>query len=249
VLVTEGFRTGKAQDAFWKGRVNWRADVPARVRDVVQRSGTQRSGVARSRSIAITQAGLGEFSFETDRGPQALAAWWIQGPDTLGPIWVLDPAIERWAPADGAGGTPPGPPTRYPPLWSPIEIDAGGKEITFSWQQETLAGEPIVRVDEIATETAVSLAVIVEPIPEEPPEEPGIITGHTLMAIPRRITAWLEEPLGDRVFVGLHGEAIEILPIGSTSQRPSPAPGSARTPEAPGPAPWLKKPGHPDETE
>jgi hypothetical protein len=109
-------------------------------------------------------------------------------------MWVLDPAIERWKPADGAGGAPPAAPTQSPPLWAPIEIDPAGKEITFSWLQERPAGETIVRVDGIETGTAVSLAVMVDP--KAP--EPGI-GGYTLQGITRRITAWLDKPLGSRV--------------------------------------------------
>jgi hypothetical protein len=219
VRVTDGWRTGEARDAFEAGRIDWQADVPTGVQDVVQCGATAEPAAPR---MVITDAGRDEFSFLTDRGPTALPAWRLEGPDTLGPIWVLDPAIERWEPADGAGGVPPAPPTQIPPLWSPIEIDPTGKEITFSWLQESPPGETILRVDGIETDTAVSLAVIVEPLSPEP----GV--GYTLQGFTRRITAWLDAPLGPRVCVGLHGEAIEVIPAGSSSKKPFPTSASVR---------------------
>lgn len=222
VKVEEGFRTGEAQDAFEVGWLDWRVDVPDGVRQAVQRNTGMESVVPVPRPLAITHAGRDEFSFQTDRGPRDLPAWWLHGPELLKPVWVLDPTIERWTPAAEAGGEPPAAPTQIPPLWAPIEIAPDGREITFHWLQEAPQGETIQRVDGIETDTAVSLAVIVEP----KSWEPGV--GYTLQGITRRITAWLEAPLGARVFVGLHGEPIEVIPAsGAPQQTPRPWPSAS----------------------
>lgn len=206
VIVENGFRCGEAQDALGVGLIDWQVEVPSGVRETLQRDATLKLVEPPSRPIEITRAGQEEFSFRTDRGPRTLAAWWIQGPATLGPIWILDPTIDRWQPAAGAGGDPPPAPTQIHPLWSSIEIDADGRCISFKWLHEAPPGETIVRVEEVETETAVSLAVITQPTPAEP----GV--GYALMGVFHHITAWLREPLGARVFVGLHGEAIEVIP-------------------------------------
>ena len=45
--------------------------------------------------------------FATDRGRRSLPAWRLTGPDLVGPLWVLDPAIAatRWTPPED--GPPP----------------------------------------------------------------------------------------------------------------------------------------------
>ena len=146
-----------------------------------------------------------------------LPTWWLEGPKTYGRVWVLDPSVDRWKPADAcARGTRPLPPTQFPPLFSPIEIDDSGKEVTFSWMGEWPPGENILAVEGIETDHAVSLAVIME----RKPAKPGM--GYTLQGTSRRVSGWLSRPLGNRVFVGLHGEPLEVVPAGKTGQTPGP---------------------------
>lgn len=216
VETSGAFRTRAAHDAIDAGQIDWQTTVPAAVQRALQRHGTRLLAPSSKRKVAVTDAGQGEFPFQTDRGSIPLPAWWLQGPQINGRAWVLEPSIDRWAPAPGSGGTRPLPPTQMPPLYSPIEIDPTGKEITFSWAGEWPPGETISAVESIETDHAVSLAVIME----RKPAEPGM--GYTLQGTSRRITSWLARPLGSRVFVGLHGEPLEVIPAGTASQTPRP---------------------------
>jgi hypothetical protein len=57
--------------------------------------------------LLITGATKDHGVFTTDRGRRSLPAWRLTGPDLLGPLWVLDPAIAatRWTPPED--GPPP----------------------------------------------------------------------------------------------------------------------------------------------
>jgi len=99
------FRTAEAKDAFDAGQIRWAVEVPDAVRAKLRRDGNSQPRQAADQALVITHAGTGEQEFMTDRGPASLSAWWIQGPQTIGPIWVLDPSSNT--------GTRPGTPQAH----------------------------------------------------------------------------------------------------------------------------------------
>jgi hypothetical protein len=204
VVVSRGFRDGAAKDACLTGRIEWRVNVPERVRKELDSTAENRTGRGTGESLQITHAGTGHGEFATDRGRVSLPAWWIQGPKTLGPIWVLDPGVVRWRPADNAAGPPP--PLAVPGAlrmpW-PLELDPDRRSILIPW----LGSHPIVetfpRAELVETPTAVAA------VPTR--KDMGYRGWVTAVGIRHDIQARLRDPLGNRVFVDLLGNPVPVL--------------------------------------
>jgi hypothetical protein len=209
IAITKGFRTGEAQDALREGWIEWATEVPAAVRATLQRSATeQRDGYA-SEPLKVTHAGAGEYEFGTDRGPLTLPAWWLHGPGLSGPIWVLDPSVDRWEPAEGAAGPAPPAPAQMHPLLAPVELGPDGSSIAFSWLGSAPHVETYRRAEAIETGTAVSVVAV--------RHDEGFRGWTTAIGYPHRVTARLRAPLGGRVVVDLHGHAVAVTPAAPPS--------------------------------
>jgi hypothetical protein len=202
VVTRRGFRTAGAKDAFDAGRIDWAVEVPDGVRATLRRPVLGRSRGLAGSPLKITHAGAGEQEFVTDRGPLMLPAWWIQGPATVGPIWVLDPAVKRWQPDQSDAAPSPPAPTQGQPLLWPIELQADGQSIVVPWLGSPAHVETFPRAKLIQTPTAVS-AVAVR-------RDMGFSGWSTAVGIRHDVPARLHAPLGNRVFVDLHGDAMQV---------------------------------------
>jgi hypothetical protein len=203
VMSARGFRSGEAKDAWFDGRYEWDVDVPDEVRARAMLSADKGRQEPAREPLKITHAGRGECEFATDRGPSVLPAYWLRGPAIDGSLWVLDPTREYWQPPDEAGGAPPPSPTQGQPLLCPVELGEDGQSLVIPWLGSHPEIETFPRAKLIETSTAVS-AVAVR-------KDMGFRGGWvTAIGITHRVPARLSKPLGNRVFVDLHGNALQV---------------------------------------
>jgi hypothetical protein len=202
VVTRRGFRTGEAKDAFGAGHIDWAVEIPDGVRAKLQNGATSRARARARQPLRITHAGAGEQEFMTDRGLEILPAWWVQGPATVGPIWVLDPAVEHWRPPKDAAGAPPPAPTQGQPLVGPVELYPDGQSLVIPWLGSAPQVETFSRAELIETPTAVSAVAVRKNM--------GFEGWVVAVGVRHDVAAHLHKPLGDCVFVDLHGDAVQI---------------------------------------
>ncbi len=203
ITSAQGFTSGRAKDAWFDGSYDWAVEVPEGIR-VRARSSADRPGVKATKPpLTITQAGRGEREFLTDRGLLTLPAYWLHGPSILGSLWVLDPEVEFWEPTEEPGAPGPAATSLMRTPWLAVEAETDGQTISIPW-----TGSPSAdfRVELVQTAAAVSAVAIRKPNPAGPPRWYSPI-GHTC-----RIPAHLSKPIGNRVFVDLRGEAMQVTP-------------------------------------
>jgi hypothetical protein len=212
-----GFGSGEAKDAWFHGHYEWAVEVPEGVRIRAQRSANRQRMDPATEPLRITHAGREEREFLTDRGALTLPAYWLRGPSINGSLWVLDPEIDHWEPADQAGGPKPPAPVGQPLMriaWLPIEVEADGRSIVIPWM-----GSPAARyrVELVETSTAIS-GVAIRAEETEP-------TGSTLPVVAKgmtvRVPARLSEPIGNRIFVDLHGLAMNVAASSEPATKPA----------------------------
>lgn len=204
VTSERGFRSGEAKDAWFDGQYEWNVDVPEGIRSRARLSADKGRQVPAAEPLLITHAGQGEHEFVTDRGPMVLPAYWLRGPAIDGPLWVLSPTIEYWKPPEGAAGAPPPAPELGQPLWGPVELDADGQSMVIPWLGSHPEIETFPHVKLIETSTAISAVAI--------RKDMGFRGGWvTAIGITHRVAARLSKPLGNRVFVDLHGDVLQVM--------------------------------------
>jgi hypothetical protein len=207
-FVEQGFTTGDAKLAYVEGRITALVSIPDAVLLALP---VRREGSITRRAdppfLQITDAGRSETDFRTDRGRLRLPAWRLQADGVLGPIWVLDPETEprEWR-------LPEPPPTPRPDLQSPrvdlgARVELGPDEFTLTvhFMGALPQYEQYPRAEVI--ESAQAVAIV--PIAKDVGSSDGrirVLPGHT-----HQVTVRLEQPLGDRVFVDLDGNAREVL--------------------------------------
>jgi hypothetical protein len=202
VVTHRGFRTSEAKEAFGACEFEWSVVVPECVRARLCQGAVRRSLADAASPLVITHAGAGRHEFITDRGPRILPAWWIQGPATVGPIWVLDPEVEDWRPEESASDPSPPRPRLVQPLLWPIELQADGRSIVIPWLGSHAVVETFPRAELIESRTAVSA------VAER--KDMGFRGFVTAVGIRHDVLARLSAPLGNRVFVNLHGDAMQL---------------------------------------
>jgi hypothetical protein len=195
-----GLRGGRAREAWSDGRYRWEVDVPEGVRELAKQSADELRLESERAPLLITRAHRTTRTFQSDRGSVVLPAYQLQGPAVIGSLWVLDPDADFWQP-------------NHPPLplkgpfssqmrsaWSRVE--ASGRSITFPW-----SGAPGAqyRTEVIETATAVTAIAIGETKAYH--ETLARITIGRGWQLP----AELSQPLGNRVFVDLRGQAIPVV--------------------------------------
>jgi hypothetical protein len=205
----QGFTSGGAKDACFDGSFEWFVEVPESVRVRARHSADRLEVGPTKQPLAITHAGRGEHTFLTDRGPLSLPAYWLKGPSLNGSLWVLDPEVEVWEPVDPARMWGPGVTSLMRTPWGVVEAETDGHTITFPW-----SGSPSAdyRVELFETETAISAVAILVP---QPNARMGWWAGPAQTA---RVPARLSKPIGNRVFVDLRGEAMQISTPGLARQ-------------------------------
>jgi hypothetical protein len=201
ITSKRGFTSGEAKDAWFDGSYDWAMEVPEGVR-VRARTSADRPSVEPTRPpLKITHAGRGVQEFLTDRGLVTLPAYWLRGPSIRGSLWVLDPAVGFWEPSEEPGQWGPAAASLMrSPSWT-VEAETDDQTISFPWMGSPSAG---YRVELVETATAVSAVAIKKPQPAGPPG------WYTPVGQVCRIRTRLSEPIGNRVFVDLRGEAMQV---------------------------------------
>jgi hypothetical protein len=192
-----GFRSQRAKRAFHNGWIEPRVSVPDAVLETL---GQQSGRPEREPAIVITAAERCAVEQRTDRGPRWLPGWELRSDQTLGPIVVLDPEViaEAWAPPEPG----PPPPAVAEPGHAPVRGEADGRSLTYRFMGALPNYEHYPSAEVIESPQAVAVVPQAEDIgPPGARIAPGF--GH-------RITVTLEEPLGARVLVDLHGNAGEV---------------------------------------
>jgi hypothetical protein len=195
----------EAKLAFVERRLEAQVPVPEGVLEALRQHGAQRSPRA-GPALVITDAHLAESEFLTDRGPQRLPAWRLTAEHALGPIWVLDPDVTAWQPAPDAGGPAP---DLQAPGHDPgacVEVFSDDRTIVVHW----LGGSPAFERYEQAEVIESPQAFAVVPLGEDV-GPPG---ARTLPGYVHHVPAMLRDPLGDRVYVDLHGQAGQVIAAG-----------------------------------
>ncbi len=200
--IEQGFTTGDAKMAFLEGRFESHVELPPAVLDALVRHGRPQPHRTAA-PLIITGAELLETEFWTDRERRRLPAWRLTAPDTLGPIWVLDPDISDWQPAADAGGAPPD--LQAPGQGPGARVDVGADErsVVVHW----LGAAPAFERYPTATviESAQAFAIVPVGVDIGPPG------ARTLAGFMHQVPAVLEQPVGARVYVDLHGHAGRVV--------------------------------------
>jgi len=203
MISERGFRTGEAKDSWFAGEYEWAVEVPDGVRARAKLSADRGRHEPVAEPLRITHAGRGEREFVTDRGPAVLPAYWLRGPATAGALWALDPSIDYWVPPEVAGGAaPPAPTGRQPMLW-PIETGVDWQSLVIPWLGSSPEVETFPSVTLVETSTAVSAVAI--------RKDMGFRGWATSAGVKHCVAACLQNPLGDRVFVNLHGDPLPVM--------------------------------------
>jgi hypothetical protein len=199
-----GFRSVPAKLAFLHGDIESAVPLPAGLLEVLgagaarqeARPGPHRDGGR----LLITGAIRHHAAFATDRGRRSLPAWRLTGPDLVGPLWVLDPAIAatRWVPPQG--GPPPfqGAPHRA----EPATLADDGMTLRFRF-----IGGPREYVEYPPAEVFSSdHAVVLLPVEYDTgPSGPRNAIGYS-----REVAVTLDRPLGRRLLVDLDGTPVMV---------------------------------------
>lgn len=197
-----GFRTDAAKMAFMRGEVLFSASVPPEVTEVLRSAcaGTVIGG-GPVPPLTVDRAEQGATEFVTDRGRRVLEAWRLDGPELLGPVWVLDPEVARtrWSPPPAATA-PPGTGVGHLLLRGQIEADDVTLHLRFTGGPPELVDYPSTEVFESSTAiTAVPQGF------DHGPSVPRRAIGHLHEVVVR-----LAGPLASRVVVNLDASPVEI---------------------------------------
>ena len=200
-----GFRSQDAKDAWFDGRYEWAVEVPDGVMVRARMSADREPQEPVGPPLRITQAGQAEHEFVTDRGLVTLPAYWLKGPSITGALWVLDPKVKYWEPAEDAAGLRPRASRCRQPLmrtsFNQVQAGADGRTVTIPG----MGGDPkIDHLELIETPNAISAVVTRGPRTSRP----GFYTYPSKARDP--YPGHLSEPVGNRVFVDLSGEAMRI---------------------------------------
>ncbi len=197
-----GFRSQRAKLAFMNGWIDAQVPVPEAVLALAGRRGGRPEGEP---AIVITAARRSDVEQRTDRGPRWLPGWELTSDQTLGPIVVLDPEAiaQAWAPPENVPSIPPRP-TRGQPRHDPARADLAddGRTLTFRFTGALPNHERYPSAEAIESPQAVAVVPRGEDIG---PPGARILPGYG-----RRVVVRLQEPLGARVLVDLHGNAGEV---------------------------------------
>lgn len=199
-----GFRSGPAKLAFHYGHVEPAVPLPPGLLEVLGAGETRqaRPGPRHDRgTLLITSATKDQAVFATDRGRRSLPAWRLTGPDLVGPLWVLDPAIAatRWTQ----------PEDRPPPPFQGAPHRAAGA--TMGDDERTLrlaftGGSPgyveYPGVEIIDSDQAVVLLPVEH---DTGPSGPRPAIGYS-----REVTATLNRALGHRVLIDLDATPVMV---------------------------------------
>lgn len=190
------FRSGLEKDALLRGAVESAIDLPAGVLEELQ--GTDRR---EGRPAVIVGVGRTTAAFDTDRGPEELPAWRLalRGIDVH--VTVLDPTVGRrsWRPSAWPSGRPFMPESRG---W----LLPDGLTLVFEFMGPTESSATYPRAEVLSSRAALTVV----PVPEVL-ASPG--QAVMLVAVPRRVTVRLDEPLGGRVLVETNGQPVTVVPM------------------------------------
>jgi hypothetical protein len=213
----EGFRSGSAKRAFLHGHVESAVPLPPGLLDVLGAGETRqaRPGSRHDRgTLLITGAAKDHAVFATDRGRCSLPAWRLTGPDLVGSLWVLDPAIAatRWTPPEDG---PPPPFQGTPHRADRATLGDDGRTLRL-----VFIGEPPGYIEYPTVEVIDSdQAVVLLPVEHDTGPSGLRAWGGSW----REVAVTLNRPLGHRVLVDLDATPVMVqAPEGLQRRRPVP---------------------------
>lgn len=203
--VDGGFASSEGKLAYIEGMIEADVPVPEPVLALLRQRPNQplppRTGET---PLVITAAAQSETEFLTDRGQRLLPAWRLQADGLQGQIWVLDPGIASaaWRPQE----PPPTPrPAHQPSGGDPVShvlATQDGRTLTFSFTGDPPSYTTYPRAEVVRSRRAVAIVPVAKDVG---PSGPRRLPGYTPEVIVR-----LDEPIGARVFVDLHGNPGEV---------------------------------------
>jgi len=144
--------------------------------------------------LKITKIELGTAAFRTDRGEVRLPAWLFSAADALGPMAV--PALGAdafWQPAAGQRLT-----AALGGERAAVSADGRDVTVTLPAPPEPCAGDPPLRYEAVAVESATAVAVGVRAVPAG--ARPGDCV-RTMILKTQPYQVQLQRPLGGRVLL------------------------------------------------
>jgi hypothetical protein len=149
--------------------------------------------------LLLTDATLGSFRYETDRGERTLPTWEVRAQGVDQPIQVLDPVVmsgQVWEPPDRKRITGQRP---------RVALGGDGRTLIMMFTGSPFADrdQPPARILELGGAVAL---VFKE---RQRPRRSG---WYTAQGVGREVTALLERPLGNRVLLDLTGAPVRVTP-------------------------------------
>ena len=199
-----GFRSVPAKLAFHYGHIEPAVPLPPGLLEVLGAGETRqaRPGPRHDRgTLLITSAAKDQAVFATDRGRRSLPAWRLTGPDLVGPLWVLDPAIAatRWTPPED-GPPPPFQGAPHRAARATMGDDERTLHLAFTGGSPGWVEYPTVEIIDS------DQAVVLLPVEHDTgPSGPRVAVGYS-----REVTATLNRALGHRVLIDLDATPVMV---------------------------------------
>lgn len=202
IVITKGFRTGEAQDGLREGWIEWEAEVPAAVRAALLRGATEQQGGDVSEPLKSNPRGRGGVRVRNGPRPSDIAGVVASRPGSdRAHLGARSVGRALGAPR-GAAGPPPPAPAQMHPLLGPVQLGPDGSSIAFSGIGSSPHVETYRSAEAIETGGAVSVVAV--------RHDEGFRGWATAVGHAHRVTARLRTPLGERVVVDLHGDAVAV---------------------------------------
>lgn len=155
-------------------------------------------------ALRILVARRSHARFLTDRGLKLLAAWELEIEQALGPAYLLDPAVDVWAPPDMRGEVTAGGVLGAISTRGTVSVGKDGRSI--SCRVIGLPGRPPRGKIEVYETRTAAIAIVVAR------RTGNAVRPAAAVGVEHQLDAVLNEPLGDRVLVDVHGNPCEVRP-------------------------------------
>jgi hypothetical protein len=182
--------------AFLHGAVEAVPGFPAPVLEALRGQPGEHAGPP----LLLTDAILGGFRYDTDRGPRVFPTWEVHAQGVFHPIQVLDPAVT----SSGQVWEPPRR-KRISGQRPTAVLDADGRTLTMSFSGSSHAdsNQSPARILELGNAVALIFSERMKP------RQAGWYAG---VGIKREVTVVLPAPLGNRVLLDIKGGPISVRP-------------------------------------
>jgi hypothetical protein len=194
VRIEGGFNDSNSKEAWLGGRIGWSTPLPPAVSALLPARGRAHT----DRELTITEVVATTAEFRCDRGPRELPAYRLKVTGMYGSCVILSPAVECWWPRL------PEDERRRP--GGLAKIDDDGVTIRFPAFGGVLTEFHRAEFQEHANYVVGHAITSKRPVPAG--------TRVHLIAISRRVTGRLANPLGARVLLDTAGQPLSVTANG-----------------------------------